>query len=460
VNSVSLPYQPDCTRLFAALRGRAHPALLDSGHPGSPWGRFDILCADPLLRILHQHGRTWIEQADGTRRASTANPFAAVQQQLQQYPAATQHPRLPFAGGALGYFSYDLARSLERLPHRACADLSLPDMQVGIYPWALVTDHRQQRTQLVSTLLPRTTLAELATDLTAAPAQAQSTQAPPFALTRAFRSNLDTAQYRDRFEQIQRYIRAGDCYQVNLAQRFSAPFQGDPWQAYRLLRRHAPTPFSAYLEQDDGAILSLSPERFLAVHDGRVETRPIKGTRPRAADKGADQALKQALRQSPKDRAENLMIVDLLRNDLGRTCVTGSVRVPELFKVESYANVHHLVSTITGQLADRRDVLPLLASCFPGGSITGAPKVRAMEIIEELEPHRRGPYCGSIGYIGFDGRMDTSICIRTLVAERQQLHCWAGGGIVADSAADAEYQETFDKVNNLLRPLEQQFLAG
>lgn len=455
--SVPLPYQPDCTRLYAALRHLPYPVLLDSGHPGSPWGRVDILCAEPLEHINHLHGTTWIEDHTGVRQTIDGSPFQTIQQRLQRYPANRPMNGIPFAGGALGYFSYDLARSLEQLPCLAQADLTLPEMQVGIYPWALITDHKLQQTRLVSSIWSATELEKLAAELQQR-INTSAGHAAPFKLLQPFQSNMNAGQYRAKFARIKDYISAGDCYQVNLAQRFSSQFSGDPWQAYQHLREYAPTPFSAYLETPHGNILSLSPERFLAVEEGRVETRPIKGTRPRSSDRQADQELKRALQQSPKDRAENLMIVDLLRNDLSRTCKIGSVKVPELFKVESYANVHHLVSTITGQLETPSDTLALLASCFPGGSITGAPKIRAMEIIEELEPHRRGPYCGSIGYIGFDGRMDTNICIRTLVAAQGQLHCWAGGGIVADSDADAEYQETFDKVNNLLRPLEQCFL--
>lgn len=282
------------------------------------------------------------------------------------------------------------------------------------------------------------------------------TPTTPFRLGSDFVSNLPRADYMSAFARVQEYILAGDCYQINLTQRFSADCEGDPFHAYRALRRLATTPFSAYLESEDGAILSLSPERFLRVSSsGEVETRPIKGTRPRGRDAAEDRALAAALADSNKDRAENLMIVDLLRNDLGKVCRAGSVKVPELFAIESYPNVHHLVSAVTGQLADGFTSLDLLRHCFPGGSITGAPKIRAMEIIDELEPQRRSIYCGSIGYISADGGMDTSICIRTLLAQNGSIHCWAGGGIVTDSDGADEYQESFDKVNNLLDGLRQ-----
>ncbi len=276
----------------------------------------------------------------------------------------------------------------------------------------------------------------------------------PFRVTGPVRCNLSRDDYGAAFRRVRRYIRAGDCYQVNLARRFHAPARGDAWWAYRALRRTNPAPFSAFVTTPHGQVLSASPERFLQLRDGRVETRPIKGTRPRGDTPEQDAWLAADLAASPKDRAENLMIVDLLRNDLGRVCALGSVGVPCLFQVESYPTVHHLVSTVTGHLAPGADACGLLRACFPGGSVTGAPKIRAMEIIEELEPHRRGVYCGAIGYLGFDGGMDTNIAIRTLVYNRGEIRCWAGGGIVYDSREQAEYDETLHKAAPLLRLLE------
>ncbi len=252
---------------------------------------------------------------------------------------------------------------------------------------------------------------------------------------------------------IQEYLAAGDCYQINLTQRFSAPYQGDEWQAYCLLATANKAPFSAFIRLPESALLSLSPERFLLLDGRHIETKPIKGTRPRHPDPTTDRQVARELAQADKDRSENLMIVDLLRNDIGRVSRPGSVSVPHLFAVESFPAVHHLVSTIHGELDARWQGVDLLRACFPGGSITGAPKIRAMEIIEELEPQRRNAYCGSIGYLSQHGRMDTSICIRTLIAEAGRLHCWAGGGIIADSDADSEYQETYDKVARILPPL-------
>jgi para-aminobenzoate synthetase component 1 len=266
---------------------------------------------------------------------------------------------------------------------------------------------------------------------------------------------MSARQYQRAVEAIQRYILAGDCYQVNLAQRFSSRFDGDPWDAYRMLRPLAAAHFAGYMEcSNKTRLLCLSPERFLKLAGQRVEARPIKGTRPRHEDALADKASADELRQSAKDRAENLMIVDLLRNDMGRNCKPGSIQVDRLFELESYPTVHHLVSTISGELRDGRNAGDLLRDCFPGGSITGAPKRRAMEIIEELEPDPRQAYCGSMLYISADGRMDSNIAIRSLLCEEDRISCWGGGGIVADSEWESEYQETWDKVGRFIKALE------
>jgi para-aminobenzoate synthetase component 1 len=267
-------------------------------------------------------------------------------------------------------------------------------------------------------------------------------------------SNFTRAAYAEAFGRVQEHIRRGDCYQVNLTQRFAARAQGDAWHAYLKLREINPAPFAAYLDLPDGKVVCSSPERFLKVTGGHVETKPIKGTRPRSTDPARDRALAEELRTSAKDRAENVMIVDLLRNDLGKVCAAGTVRASKLFDVESFASVHQLVSTVEGRLAPGKHALDLLGACFPGGSITGAPKVAAMKIIEELEPHRRSIYCGAIGYVGYDGNMDLNIAIRTLVQKGDHVYTWAGGGVVADSNVDAEYQESLDKAAAMLAVLD------
>ncbi|GLK90108.1 aminodeoxychorismate synthase, component I [Pseudomonas turukhanskensis] len=359
---------------------------------------------------------------------------------------------LPFAGGLMGYLSYDFGRRLERMPIQAVNDLHLPHAQLGLYAWALISDHQVNTSQLL--FHPAISEAERQR-LIKVFEQGATVADAPFSLQQDFTADLSEAQYHSAFKRIQGYIQAGDCYQVNFAQRFRAPCQGDPWTAYKALRQACPTPFAGYQALGDGeAVLSLSPERFVRVHQGQVETRPIKGTRARGQTPVEDRSQANELLTSEKDRAENLMIVDLLRNDLGRSCATGTVRVPELFVLESYPNVHHLVSSVTGTLAPGKDALDVLASSFPGGSITGAPKIRAMQIIDELEPSQRALYCGSLLYVDVRGEMDSSIAIRSLLIKDGQVSCWGGGGIVADSQWRSEYNESITKVRVLLATLE------
>ncbi len=441
----SLPYSPDAAAYYRAIADLPWPVWLDSAGRG----RYDILCAQPLATLVTQGATTAITDAAGVRR-SEADPFDLIREQLGRMAAPLAD--IPFAGGALGYWGYDLARRLMSLPSLAQDAERLPEMAVGIYDWAVVLDHQRQSAHLVSRLRHPGTAQQLPHILQRL--RAGRHQSPPeFRVSGRIESNFTRAAYQSAFDKVKRYLREGDCLQVNLAQRYAAAASGDAFEAYLALRRLSPAPYSAFLSLPQGQILCASPERFLLVHGGKVETRPIKGTRARQADITQDQRVVRDLQTSPKDRAENLMIVDLLRNDLGKSCVPGSVRVPHLFEVESYAQVHHLVSTVTGELGPGRDALALLRDCFPGGSVTGAPKQRAMEIIEELEPHRRGVYCGAVGYVGYDGNMDTNIAIRTLVYSDGEVRLWAGGGIVADSAAGAEYQETRDKAAGMLELL-------
>ncbi|ANB51425.1 MULTISPECIES: aminodeoxychorismate synthase component I [Aeromonas] len=423
--------------------------LLESAGPLGADNSFDIISADPLA-TLETRGEVTTLRVGANISKHHEDPLALLahtqQQLLGELDLCATH--LPFIGGALGLFGYDLGRRFERLPVQAAADIAVPDMAVGIYDWALLRNVATGDWQLVhwgdeAGLANRLAWLE----------QQQAKPAPAFALQGSWQSNMSRAEYGEKFARIQEYLAAGDCYQINLTQRFSAPYQGDEWQAYCLLATANKAPFSAFIRLPESALLSLSPERFLLLDGRHIETKPIKGTRPRHPDPVTDRQVARELAQADKDRSENLMIVDLLRNDIGRVSRPGSVSVPHLFAVESFPAVHHLVSTIHGELDARWQGVDLLRACFPGGSITGAPKIRAMEIIEELEPQRRNAYCGSIGYLSQHGRMDTSICIRTLIAEAGRLHCWAGGGIIADSDADSEYQETYDKVARILPPL-------
>jgi len=276
-----------------------------------------------------------------------------------------------------------------------------------------------------------------------------------YSMQSSFQSNVTQQQYAAAFNKVMQYIYDGDCYEVCLTQRFIAEVAGSSWAIYQALREKSPTPYAGFMSSPQGAVLSCSPERFLQVSNRNVETKPIKGTRPRGNTLEEDQQLAQALLASEKDRAENLMIVDLMRNDISKNCAVGSVKVPKLFGLETFPTVHHLVSTVTGKLAENKTAIDLLRDCFPGGSITGAPKIRAMEIIEELEPYRRSVYCGSLSYISFCGNMDSNIAIRTLIHTQEKLYCSAGGALVADSICEEEYQECFDKVGKLLSCLAQ-----
>ncbi|CAG8868803.1 Aminodeoxychorismate synthase component 1 [Pseudomonas fluorescens] len=437
-----LPYQPDPAVYFARLRHEPGAVLLDSARPGAERGRFDLLSAWPLQHLqaaADESGLTYLQRL----RESLAQLGEA------QMPDGVE---LPFAGGLIGYLSYDFGRRLEQLPDLATDDLGLADAQLGLYAWALASDHLMRTTQLVFHPSLDEAERQRLIALFEAPPAAQMTH---FKLLSPMLGDLAAGEYQHAFDRVQHYIQAGDCYQINLTQRFRAPCQGDPWHAYQALRSACPTPFSGFqLLADGSALLSFSPERFIRVSQGQVETRPIKGTRPRAADPAEDARNAAELLDSRKDRSENLMIVDLLRNDLGRTCEIGSVKVPELFNLESYPNVHHLVSSVTGRLADGKDALDLIGGSFPGGSITGAPKIRAMQIIDELEPTRRALYCGSLLYVDVRGEMDSSIAIRSLLVKDGQVCCWGGGAVVADSEWQAEYEESIAKVRVLMETLQ------
>lgn len=448
-----IPYQSDSSTIFARIADKPWAVFLDSGQPDSQFGHYDIMVADPFIRLVTNGEQTEIFDSKGLK-VSSQDPFNLLKATLAGYQL--NKTELPFEGGAIGYFAYDLARRVETLPNQSVDSERIPQMMVGVYDWVIVVDHRLAKAWLVSHMFDQATEA-LWPELCAlfdkpSLREGEST----FEVTSALSSNMDYKAYTQAFDKVKQYIYEGDCYQVNLAQRFSAQARGDAWVAYQALRDISPAPFMAYMNLSGVSplyVLSASPERFLQVFNGHVETRPIKGTRPRALDAVQDKLNAESLQNSLKDRAENLMIVDLLRNDISKACETGSVRADNMFALESFANVHHLVSTVTGKLAEGMTAIDLLRACFPGGSITGAPKLRAMEIIEELEPNRRGLYCGAIGYIGFDGNMDTNIAIRTAIYSHGEIRFYAGGGVVADSELAKEYRETWDKASSMIELL-------
>jgi len=438
--------------LFEYFAAEPWAILLDSANAPHLDAKFDIICAGPIATLITQGELTDIrvhqpELVKPPHLSPQDDPFTLVKQLLRHWYPQSFACELPFSGGAMGSFSYDLGRRIEQLPSTAAQDIHLGEMNIGFYDWALIFDYQQQSWFMVH-YLGETALEAQLKIIDAK--IAHTTKQAEFSLTSPWSAQLTKAEYTSKFNQVQAYLHSGDCYQINLTQRFEAEYQGDEWTAYRKLRSANQAPFSAFMRLDDNAILSISPERFIQLRGDDIQTKPIKGTLPRHPDPEQDKQVAQTLANSPKDRAENVMIVDLLRNDIGKVAAPGSVQVPHLFAIESFPAVHHLVSTVTAKLAPQYHACDLLRAAFPGGSITGAPKIRAMEIIEELEPSRRSLYCGSMGYISQDGQMDTSITIRTIVAERGKLYCWAGGGIVADSDVDAEYQESFDKVSRIL----------
>lgn len=427
---------------------------LQSGDPNHENAHFDILVAEPVATL-----QTWGHQTKcqhlGVETISDADPFELCQQWRQRLfsKETTEHNEskdLPFTGGALGLWGYDLCRRVESISERPKPNLNTADMSIGFYDWALTFDHQAQLSHLLVNHPDAHNYLEQRCNWLMAQTQPQS---PPFKLLEEWHAGQSKTDYQHRFDAIQEYLRSGDCYQINLTQQFAAKYQGCELDAYLRLTHANQAPFSAFIRLPEGCVLSVSPERFISLKGQTIETKPIKGTRPRSLDPELDESTALELKSAEKDRAENLMIVDLLRNDIGRVSVPGTVRVPSLFEVESFPGVHHLVSTVTGELDSTLSAEQLLRACFPGGSITGAPKVRAMQIIEQLEPHRRNAYCGAIGYISSQGNMDTNITIRTLVCEAGQIYAWAGGGIVADSNVNAEYQECFDKLNRILPTL-------
>ncbi|WP_257263283.1 aminodeoxychorismate synthase component I [Endozoicomonas sp. ONNA2] len=457
---LELEYKEDSSLYFEHFIHLPYPCFLDSSVFDGDQAvyknhssRYDIMTAAPELYFTFtSEGHLIVEDLiqHKSETLSKAEPFAQLSNRLGKM-SSVDNPGLPFVGGMVGFWGYELCEHLEpdRIAHR---DISTPLMSVGLYQWALISDHKERRACLV--FHPDISAAWKTEILNTIDPMRRQPDRSPFKLLNTFIPTQTSAEYQCAFQQIQDYIAAGDCYEVNLTQRFTAPYRGNPWEAFKKLRTVTKAPYSAFILRPDLAILSHSPEQFIRLENGHVSTKPIKGTRPRGRSAEEDRAFAQELQHSQKDQSENLMIVDLLRNDLGKVCKTGTVTVPRLFALESYANVHHLVSTVKGQLRCDHDAFDLLRSTFPGGSITGAPKIRAMEIIRELEPVARTVYCGSIGYISCDGNMDTSITIRTILAKDGELHCWGGGAIVADSDCESEYQESITKVRNLMNTLE------
>ncbi|MBC7342762.1 MAG: aminodeoxychorismate synthase component I [Clostridia bacterium] len=458
-----IPYK-DPVLLFETFRERPFSFFLDSGMNAGRLGRYSLIGSDPFLVFKSKKDlvATW---QDGVWQEWRRDPFAVLRELLDCCRAVTAPSvPVPVAAGAFGYFAYDLGRQIEKLPDMAVDDLDVPDCYLGFYDRLVVFDHLAGKAYLTSTGV--TGNCGLSTEraqermkelehLIVLPRQGNGSPKKLFEemTTPHFTCHFTRRTYCEAVQKVKDYIAAGDIFQANLSQRFSCQLSVSPWTLYRRLRMINPAPFAAYLSYPELVIASASPERFLQVRGRQVETRPIKGTRPRGKDPAEDLRLRTELLNSAKDRAELTMIIDLERNDIGRVCTYGSVHVPELITLEEYPTVFHLVSTVRGTLAPGRDLVDLLKATFPGGSVTGAPKIRAMEIIEELEPVKRGVYTGSIGYLGFDGSADLNIVIRTFIIKGGQAYFQVGGGIVADSDPEMEYWESIHKGRALMHAL-------
>ncbi len=450
---------------FELFRDKPSSFFLDSGMDPQKLGRYSFMGSDPFL-VMRSRGKEISLLSPEGQRVVLGNPFDVLGELLQEYRLDGNPTTLPFIGGAVGYLSYDLGHFIEKLPSTAVDDLQLPECYLAFYDAVIVFDHLEGRAYVAATGFPEkggsrkaraeARLEDLRRTLADAPRRDDHDNASfdqPVGGPVGLRSNFSHEGYVEAVETAREYIGAGDIFQVNLSQRFEADMPLPPYELYRRLRRINPAPFASYLNFDDVTVVSASPERFLRVRNDLVETRPVKGTRPRGKDPTSDQALAQELVRSIKDRAEHVMIVDLERNDLGRVCRYGTVRVSELMALEKYATVFHLTSTVEGRLQRGKGVVDLLKATFPGGSITGAPKVRAMEIIDELEPTRRSVYTGSIGYLGFDGGLDLNIVIRTILVREGRAYFQVGGAVVYDSDPEGEYVETLDKAKALIHAL-------
>lgn len=430
--------------IFTIFKDEENSFILDSAMDAKKLGRYSFISSNPFKVLKYKNAQK--------------NPLDDLKKELSKYKVENKS-FLPFIGGAVGYLSYDLGNYMEELPRTAVDDTNVYDLYFGLYNWVIVVDHLENKTYIATPDLDVHNEKILAKKVEKRIQDAQlngidnicyeEKDVEPIKL----KSNFTKIQFEDAVRKVQNYIRQGDIYQANLTQRFSGKTSLTSYELYRDLRKFSPAPFGAFLNFEDSKILSNSPERFIKCIDRTVETRPIKGTRPRGKTIEEDLKLQEELKNSEKDRAELLMIVDLERNDIGRISKIGSVKVPELFVIEPYANVNHLVATVVGELDDKNDSIDAIKATFPGGSITGAPKIRSMEIIDELEPTQRNVYTGSIGYIGFNGDMDLNIAIRTIIKQKEDVYFQVGGGMTWDSNPEDEYQETLDKAKSIMKAL-------
>ncbi|MDO7905069.1 anthranilate synthase component I [Paenibacillus sp. JX-17] len=457
-------------RLFRRFAERDCAFLLESVEGGVQWARHSFIGTDPFLKISGKQGHIEIERGE-RRETVTGKPVEELKALLRSYRSPKLPELPPFTGGAIGFFGYDLLQYYEKLPAHALDDLQMDDIRFMFCDQIIVFDHVKQQLLLIANvhIAPGDRDEQIRASYQAAAQRLEQTAAlleqqgpaenvnarsiPGDVELGEIHSNLTKEQFISNVEQAKEYIRAGDIFQVVLSQRFHIETEVSPLQVYRVLRTLNPSPYMYYLKMDEEIIVGTSPEALVKVDNGRVETRPIAGTRPRGATEAEDRALAEELMADEKERAEHLMLVDLGRNDLGRVSEFGTVKCDSLMEIERYSHVMHIVSNVSGKLAEGKDFFDAFLSCLPAGTVSGAPKLRAMEIIAELEREARGAYAGAIGYLGFSGNMDSCITIRTIIFKKGRAYVQAGAGIVWDSVPESEYQETVNKAKALLKAI-------
>lgn len=444
----------DSFEIYSLFKDYPYGFFLDSGMDYERLGQYSFIGFDPFIVFKSKNENIDIME-NGKVKSFKGNPFLKLKELLSKFDMDYKS-ELPFVGGAVGYFGYDLCHQIEKLPRTAVDDVDIPDCFLGFYDGVIIIDHRKNKVFVASIGIKddsEKVVDSIIRRIKDGEGEKINIKIDYEKNRKDFKSNFTKENYVKALEKLKGYIKAGDIYQANLTQRFECMLDVSPYELYGKLRTINPAPFASFIDFGEGHIVSSSPERFIKVRDKIIETRPIKGTRPRGENPDEDRKNREELLSSEKDKAELLMIVDLERNDLGRISKTGTVEVTELFHLEKYSTVYHLVSTVVGEIKDECDTIDVITSTFPGGSITGAPKIRAMEIIDELEPTRRNIYTGSIGYIGFNGEVDLNIVIRTIVCKGNKAYFQVGGGIVWDSDPELEYEETLHKAKALMMAL-------
>ena len=460
----------DLLKIFHHTQAQAKNFFLDSADNNEKTGRYSFIGYDPFLTVMSKDSNILTQSSKSITR-KTGNPFDELRHLLNSFHLENSFESIPFTCGAVGYFAYDLCHYIEKLPDTTIDDIEFPEMCFSFYDTIIAVDHLENRCFLLSVNINQNSQKSTAKRVDHVLKMIRDGSSTPYEeesrfngsrIKRKIISNFSKENYLRAVERAKQYINAGDIYQVNLSQRFQTQIEASPYEIYKRLRKINPASFSSYLKFDNKYVISSSPERFLSLQNRpgsggmvrKIQTMPIKGTRPRGKDEDTNKKMQEELLSSKKDDAELAMIVDLERNDLGRVCNYNTVKVTEKKKLEGHPTVYHLVATVEGELHSRYDAIDLLKATFPGGSITGAPKVRAMQIIDELEPNKRSVYTGAMGYLSFNGNMDLNIAIRTFLVKDDHIFFQVGGGIVADSNPEDEYQETLHKARALIDTLE------